>query len=179
MAVYRTMSNEDILNGGNAVYRGPGNAIVEARVIFAVAFAADWRIRAQGFGFDGRLEVRHRGESILAVDPEKAGSVIIETAISLTPGTYTVLVYGVFDGASESRARSGISPKPSILFKEPKFCNMTEWTAIKPGALTCVVPTLLDEKPDTVQVVVKPEVKLPAIDFVENEKTGEVTSKDP
>ena len=135
-------SNEDIAKGGGVTYEGAGNAFVEARVVLALAFSADWTIRAQGLGFDGRLQIRRRGETILAVDAgEQTGdSVAIETVVNLIPGTYTILAYGVYDAQAEATAREG-KYLPAILFKEPKYCKMTEFTPIKAGALDCVVRT--------------------------------------
>jgi hypothetical protein len=163
MVVYSMASNKDIAKGGGVTYEGAGNAFVEARVVLALAFSADWTIRAQGLGFDGRLQIRRRGETILAVDAgEQTGdSVAIETVVNLIPGTYTILAYGVYDAQAEATAREG-KYLPAILFKEPKYCKMTEFTPIKAGALDCVVRTRLNVDPDKIRTVVKSRVKIPA-----------------
>ena len=73
----------------------------------------------------------------------------IETRASLLPGSYTIVLYGVYDAAAERAARSdgeemegnpSGSGGPTIRFKEPRYCNLTDWTSLGQGALDCDVP---------------------------------------
>lgn len=201
--------NDDITGGGTGSggirHTGAGNAIVEARVVLATAFAADWDIRGEGFGIDGRLEVLQRGEIILAVeapkrnpappaltssssssssssDAERATEVgVIEARAALLPGTYTVLLFGVYDAAAERDARS--AKGPTILFREPRYCNMTDWTTLTHGSLPCDVPHLRAQAatPKSKQEPGEGTVidELPASELEVDEESGEVMRKNP
>jgi len=133
--------------GGGIRHSGPGNAFIEARVELATAFTAEWRLQGRGYGVDGRIEVLHKGEVVIAMDAPKgpdgfATGAPIEARAALFPGSYVVLLYGVYDAAAEEAARDGTAEPISIRFKEPKYCNLTDWSTLTQGPIDCNVPHL-------------------------------------
>ena len=147
MAVNVDPGGGDAVAGGGIRHVGPGNAFIEARVELATAFTAEWWLQGRGYGIDGRLEVLHKGKVVIAMDAPKgsdggATGAPIETRAALFPGSYVVLLYGVYDAAAEEAARDGTVEPISIRFKEPKYCNLTEWSTLPQGALDCFVPHL-------------------------------------
>ena len=151
----------------DVTHTGAGNIFMQAEVVLASAFTAQWSVRGEGYGIDGRVEILRDGELIVssgsASDAEKG----LELSEVLVPGRYTVMLYGVYDDAAAE------SQTPKLLFKEPKFCNLTTFSPLPVGRLNCTVPHLTINVPEERKKMSPPNVTedMPESETVEVPKT--------
>ena len=48
----------------------------------ATAFTAEWWLQGRGYGVDGRIEVLHKGEVVIAVDAPKGVCVFLSVTMT-------------------------------------------------------------------------------------------------
>ena len=115
-----------------------GNVIVETTVLLTTAQPAKWEIRGENLGIDGRLEIVQNGQVVYHKDATKPKHVHARTNPAYVQsekvtlhGTFTILLYGVYDDA----LATGWAPK--LLFKEPRYCALFDFTPLDRGMLDC------------------------------------------
>jgi len=135
--------------GASGDARGGGNVFLKVTAKISVGFTGEWMFRAETRAFTGALVIDRAADQITPTGASEAvvhpfatysDGMVATTKLVLSPGVYTVTLYGAYAAAGDASAHAasdanGVSTD-ALLFQQHSHCSAFAWTPLSADALS-------------------------------------------